>query len=125
MGASGSWSRLHLARAAGAGKPATEEAFLGALRREPAFFAARSRLKGWVRERFALEAHATVEVRELESTLPGFPPRETVVEFLAGTGMRHHFKVFKPLEEVREEDLPPGWMKDALAIPQGYECDCC
>ncbi len=125
MGASGTWSRLQLARAAGAAGPASEDAFLGALRKEPAFFAARSRLKRWVRERFALDADAAVEVREQEAALPGFPPRETVVEFSPDAGPRHHFKVFKPLVEVGEEDLPPAWMKDALAIPQGYECDCC
>jgi hypothetical protein len=33
--------------------------------------------------------------------------------------------VFKALADVREEDLPPAWMKDALAVPQGYDCDCC
>ena len=125
MGASGSWSRLHPARAAAGAGTANEEAFLDALRREPAFFAARSRLKRWVRGRFALEARATVEIREQQPTLPGFPPRETIVEFLAGAGVRHHFKVFKPLVEVREEDLPPAWMKDALAIAEGYDCDCC
>jgi len=101
-----------------------EEAFLRALRREPAFFAARAQLKDRVRERFALDAHCAVEVREVEATLPGFPPRETIVEFPVGARL-HHFKVFKPLVEVREADLPPSWMKDALAIPQGYDCDCC
>jgi nitrate reductase delta subunit len=125
MGASGSWSRLQLARAAGTAGPVNEDAFLGALRREPAFFAARGRLKRWVRARFALDADAAVEVRELETTLPGFPPRETLVEFRTAEGLRHHFKVFKPLVEVREEDLPPAWMKDALAIAPGGECDCC
>jgi nitrate reductase delta subunit len=125
MGASGSWSRLQVARAAGAASPASEDAFLRALRREPAFFAARSRLKRWVRTRFSLDADDAVEVRELEGTLPGFPPRETVVEFRTASGGRRHFKVFRPLVEVREEDLPPAWMKDALAIAEGYDCDCC
>lgn len=125
MGASGSWSRLQPASAAGAPRPSSEDAFLGALRKEPAFFAARSRLKRWVRARFALDADAAVEVRELEATLPGFPPRETAIEFRAAAGLPHRFKVFKPLLEVREEDLPPAWMKDALACAQGYDCDCC
>ena len=125
MGASGSWSRLQATRAAGEAGPASEDAFLRALRREPAFFAARSRLKRWVRARFSLDADDAVEVRELEATLPGFPPRETVVEFRTASGGRHHFKVFRPLVEVREEDLPPAWMKEALAIAAGYDCDCC
>lgn len=125
MGASGTWGRLQLARASQGGAPASEDAFLRALRREPAFFAARSRLKRWVRGHFALDRDAAVEVREREESLPGFPPCETVVEFWNASGMRHHFKVFKPLVEVREADLPPGWMKDALAMPQGIDCDCC
>jgi nitrate reductase delta subunit len=125
MGASGSWARLHPSRAAPGAKPVSEQAFLGALRREPAFYAARARLKRWVRERFDLGADGPVEVREVEETLPGFPPRETVVEFPDAGGVRHHFKVFKPLAEVREDDIPPAWMKDALAIPRGYDCDCC
>ena len=123
MGASGSWARLQLARAAGT-PPARGEAFLQSLRREPAFFVARGRLKRWVRARFALGADEAVDVREVETTLSGFPPRETLVEFRDG-GLRHHFKVFKALPEVREEDLPPAWMKDALAVAQGYDCDCC
>jgi len=125
MGATGGWARLQLARAAAGGAPASDEAFLRALRREPAFFAARGRVKHWVRERFSIGRDGAVGVREVEQTLAGFPPRETVVEFWDASGMRHHFKVFKPLGEVREDDLPPAWMKDALAMPQGYDCDCC
>ena len=125
MGASGSWSRLQMAPTAGTGGRASEDAFLQALRQEPAFFAARGRLKRWVRARFSLDADDAVEVRELEGTLPGFPPRETVVEFRTASGERHHFKVFRPLVEVREEDLPPAWMKEALALPAAYDCDCC
>src|SRR5690348_13733056 len=123
MGGFWSGSKLQLART-DAERPAREDAVLRALRREPEFFAARARLKEWVRERFGLDADDAVEVREIEATLPGFPPRETVVEFQAAA-QRHHFKVFKPLGEVREPDLPPAWMKEALAIPQGYDCDCC
>jgi len=125
MGAPGSWARLQPARSADGACDAREDAFLRSLRKDPAFFAARGRLKHWVRERFALGADDAVDVREVETTLPGFPPRETVVEFWNAEGLRHHLKVFKALTEVREYDLPPAWMKDALAIPQGYDCDCC
>jgi nitrate reductase delta subunit len=125
MGASGGWARLQLARAASGAAAQRDEAFLRSLRKDPAFFAARGRLKHWVRARFALGADEAVDVREVEATLPGFPPRETVVEFWSAQGVRHHFKVFKALAEVREEDLPPAWMRDALAVAQGYDCDCC
>jgi nitrate reductase delta subunit len=38
---------------------------------------------------------------------------------------RHHFKVFKPVAEVTEEDLPPRWYLPALAVPDDFECSCC
>jgi hypothetical protein len=28
-------------------------------------------------------------------------------------------------EAVVPEDLPPAWMKGALGMPDGIECDCC
>jgi hypothetical protein len=125
MGASGNWARLQRTRAAAGRTPAGDDAFLRALRRDPAFFAARARVKRWVRERFALGRDARVEVHELEETLPGFPPRETAVQFWNAAGIQHHFKVFKPLPEVREGDLPPAWMLEALAMPPDVGCDCC
>jgi hypothetical protein len=33
--------------------------------------------------------------------------------------------VFKPVGEVTDDDLPPRWMKDAIAVPDDFECDCC
>jgi hypothetical protein len=33
--------------------------------------------------------------------------------------------VFKPLEEVSGEDLPPPWFKGALAVAGELDCDCC
>ena len=38
---------------------------------------------------------------------------------------RHHFKIFKPVAAVVEDDLPPAWMKNALAVPEGVDCECC
>jgi len=124
MGASGNWARLH-GGAARSGAPATDEAFLDSLRRGSPFFDARARMKRWARERFALGADDAIAITEQPTALPGFPPVETLVEFWTADGTRHHFKVFKPLGEVRADDLPPGWMKDALAVPDGYGCDCC
>jgi hypothetical protein len=34
-------------------------------------------------------------------------------------------KVFKPLAEVSEDDLPPWWMKSALIHDDYAECSCC
>jgi len=82
-------------------------------------------LKDWTRERFALLERETVLVTERDCALPGCPPRETVVAFWTADGTRHHFKVFKPMEDVAREDLPPAWLKDALALSEGIECACC
>ncbi len=124
MAASGNPPRMHRtlpsSRAA-----AGEAAFLQALRRGSGFFDARSRVKRWTRERFALDGDGAVAVSEEPTVLPGFPPVETRIEFWTDDGTRHHFKVFKALADVRLEDFPPPWMKDALAVPGDYECDCC
>ncbi len=82
-------------------------------------------LKDWTRERFALLERETVLVTERDSPLPGCPPRETIVAFWTADGTRHHFKVFKPMEDVAPEDLPPAWLKDSLALSEGIECACC
>jgi hypothetical protein len=95
---------------------------LAAVRKGPAHLEAVERVKDWTRERFGLGEADTVVLQESASTLPGFPPSETLVAFWTG-GERHHFKVFKPVEEVRGEDLPPAWMKAALA--GDIACECC
>ena len=38
---------------------------------------------------------------------------------------RHHFKLFKRVEDLIEGDLPPAWMKTALAASDGFGCECC
>jgi hypothetical protein len=38
---------------------------------------------------------------------------------------RHHIKVFKPVVEVCEEDLPPAWLMPSLAASDALDCDCC
>jgi len=47
------------------------------------------------------------------------------VAFWTAEDRRHHFKVFKPVADVVPDDLPPAWLKDALVIPPGGDCDCC
>ncbi len=83
---------------------------------------AASRVKGWTRGRFG---DVTVLVTELESAVPGFPPLHTVVAFWTAEREHFHFKVFKPLGEVSETDIPPQWYKDALRVTLGLDCGCC
>lgn len=85
---------------------------------------AASRVKAWTRKRFGL-ADATILVTEVESGTPGFPPLSTVVSFWTAERKHYHFRVFKPLEQVLEDDIPPSWYRDALAVAPGVDCGCC
>ncbi|HTP93253.1 MAG TPA: hypothetical protein VMJ52_16030 [Xanthobacteraceae bacterium] len=82
------------------------------------------RVRDWTRARFALANDETVMVSEMSCAVPGCPPIETHVVFWTGNG-RHHFKVFKPLAEVAEDDLPPAFMKNALVALDDVDCSCC
>jgi nitrate reductase delta subunit len=86
--------------------------------------AAVDRVRDWTRARFALTDDETVMVSEVACGVPGCPPVETHLVFWTGAG-RHHFKIFKPLAEVVEDDLPPAFMKNALVMLEGIDCDCC
>lgn len=84
------------------------------------------RIETWTRERFSLAPAEAVLVSELACALPGCPPLETVVAFwTAGATdepLRHHMKVFKPALQVTPDDLPPYWMKPALAADDAGDC---
>jgi nitrate reductase delta subunit len=92
-------------------------------RRNPEHIQAIDRVRAWVRERFAL-GEAAIVVAEMACGLPGCPPVETVIAFWFDK-RRHHFKVFKPVAAVVADDLPPRWMRPALAVSDDFECDCC
>jgi hypothetical protein len=85
---------------------------------------AATRVKRWTRARFGLADEATLLVSEVESATPGFPPRHTVVAFWTAERRHYHFRIFKPLETVLEDDLPPSWYREALAVTPG-NCGCC
>jgi hypothetical protein len=97
---------------------------LGFSKKRPGNSAAIDRVRGWTRTRFALTDDETVMVSEMACGVPGCPPVETHLVFWTAAG-RHHFKVFKPLAEVVEDDLPPAFMKNALVALEGIDCDCC
>jgi nitrate reductase delta subunit len=86
--------------------------------------AAPERVRAWTQMRFALTEDETVMVSEIACSVAGCPPIETHVVFWTAQG-RHHFKVFKPLAEVAEDDLPPAFMKNALTWVEGAGCSCC
>jgi hypothetical protein len=94
------------------------------LKKSPAYDEALVRVREWTRERFTLAAEAAILVSEIACGVAGCPPLETVVVFWIGE-RRHHLKFFKPLREVVFDDFPPAWLREALAVPEGFECDCC
>lgn len=95
------------------------------MRKTPEHREASTRVREWTRERFKLDEATTILVTEIACGLPGCPPLETVVAFWTDDTKRHQFKIFKPIRNVGIDDLPPAWLKDSLAIPEGYGCDCC
>jgi len=97
---------------------------LGFNTKSPDREAAIARLRDLIKARFALTGDETVMVSELACSVPGCPPIETHVVFWTAAG-RHHFKIFKPLAQASEDDLPPAFMKNALVTLEGFECDCC
>jgi hypothetical protein len=94
------------------------------LSKRPGHGAVLDRVRDWTRERFKLAEDETIMVSEVICAIPGCPPIETLVVFWTDLG-RHHFKIFKPLADVAEDDLPPAFMKNALVAIGGLDCDCC
>jgi len=86
---------------------------------------ARRRIREWTRARFGLPGEAMIVVSERACAIPGGPPFETVVAFWTGAETRHHFRIFKPVADIAADDLPFAWLKDALAQPPDFVCDCC
>jgi hypothetical protein len=97
---------------------------LRSTRKSPEEGAALHRVRDWARARFSLAEDETVMATQMACTVPGCPPIETHIVFWTALG-RHHFKVFKPVAEVTEDDLPPAFMKNALVALEGLDCDCC
>ena len=96
-----------------------------ALKRSPQHVAALAQVREWTRARFKLPEDAAVMAAEVACRQPGCPPLETVVAFWTDTDKRHQFKVFKRVEEVAEDDLPPAWLKGALVVDEDTSFECC
>ena len=48
-----------------------------------------------------------------------------MVAFWTADETRHRFKLFKPVEEVVNDDLPFDWLMNSLAVTEGYDGGCC
>jgi len=85
--------------------------------------AAIEQVASWTRTRFRLDTLAAVLVSEVVCRLPGCPPLETVVAFWTADDKRHQFKLFKPLSEVRYDDI--GWLMGSPSAHESANWDCC
>lgn len=84
-----------------------------------------ARVREWTRARFVLPEGATVMVAEVSCQIPGCPPIETVIAFWSDAETRYRIKLFKPVTEVLEEDLPVRWLLPTLLDEDDLGCDCC
>jgi hypothetical protein len=98
---------------------------LGKSRTTPEHQQALDRVTAWTRRRFSLPEDAAIFVAEIACASPGCPPLETIIAFWTDGDKRHHIKLFKPVAEIIEADLPPAWMKNALLAIEFFGCECC
>ena len=98
---------------------------LGTFKNSAEYLRALDQVKDWTRWRFSLSDNAAILVAEVTGTYPGCVPLETVVGFWTDSTTHHHFKIFKPVLEVIEDDLPPFWLKESLVVSEEYGCNCC
>ncbi len=82
-------------------------------------------VESWTRDRFDLSSDALVVVADVRCQVPGCPPRETLVAFWQPGGLRYRYKVFKPVAEVVEADIPVKWLLPSLEDVAGLGCECC
>lgn len=81
-----------------------------------------SRIEVLVRERFKVASGEIVLVTQDPGNRPGFPLHETNVIFWK-QGKRYRLKVFDPVANVADADLPIGWLLPSLE--DNGEADCC
>lgn len=81
-----------------------------------------SRVETLVRERFAVGDSEIILVSQDPGTKPGFPPLETNVIFWKND-KRYRLKIFSPISQVRDVDIPVGWLLPSLE--DTGEAGCC
>lgn len=81
-----------------------------------------SRVEGLVRERFRVLATDIILVSQDPGAKPGFPLLETNVIFWKNE-TRYRLKIFTPVAEVGDADLPVAWLLPSLE-DSGEGCCC-
>ena len=80
-----------------------------------------SRVEGLVRDRFGIPDTDIILVSQDPGIKPGFPPLETNVIFFKDE-TRYRIKIFSPVAEVSETDIPIAWLLPALEDTGDGEC---
>jgi hypothetical protein len=80
-------------------------------------------IERWTRSRFSLSDDQIVLVSVEASGIPGFPEKDTIVRFWTDSETRYRFRIFKPVCDVVESDLPVHWLMPGL-LDDG-DPDCC
>ena len=80
-----------------------------------------TRVEGLVRARFGIPETEIILVSQDVGTKPGFPPLETNVIFFRDE-TRYRLKIFSPVAEVMESDLPISWLLPSLEDTGEGEC---
>ena len=81
-----------------------------------------SRVEVLVRERFRIGDSDLILVSQDPGARPGFPPHETNVIFWKNE-TRYRLKIFAPVSEVMDADLPVDWLLPSLE--DTGDADCC
>ena len=81
-----------------------------------------TRIEGLVRARFRIGARDIVLVSQDPGTKPGFPPVETNVIFWKDE-KRYRLKIFSPVSQVMNTDLPIDWLLPLLE--DNGDAGCC
>ena len=92
-------------------------------RQAEAMASVQGRVREWIRARFGLGPDSAVLVAELKCAIPGCPPLETALAFWTADGVRHQFKLLKPVIDVSERDI--AWLIGDLAQEDTQYWDCC
>jgi hypothetical protein len=80
-----------------------------------------SRVEAMVRDRFRIPERQIILVSQDVGVKPGFPPLETNVVFWKNE-KRYRLKIFSPVAQVSDSDIPVAWLLPALEDLGEGEC---
>ena len=82
------------------------------------------RLDRLTHSRFKLDESVNVLIEEHRCKEPGSPPQMVQIQFVLDE-VPHQLTVFKPVEQITQEDYPPAWILISLQQVGAIGCSCC